>query len=54
VHSRFRCHGSPLNSKEIFRLCKGNSRLMFAAAFSFVGPSRSGSARRGSTCRWRR
>jgi uncharacterized protein (DUF927 family) len=38
VHSRFRCHGSSLQSKEIFRLCKGNSRLMFAAAFSFVGP----------------
>jgi Domain of unknown function (DUF927) len=38
VHSRFRCHGSPLKSQEIFRLCKGNSRLMFAAALSFVGP----------------
>ena len=38
VHSRFRCYGSPLTSKEIFRLCKGNSRLMFAAALSFVGP----------------
>ena len=38
VHSRFRRHGSALNSMEIFRFCKGNSRLMFAAAFSFVGP----------------
>ena len=38
IHSRFRCHGSPQKSQEIFRLCRGNSRLMFAAAFSFVGP----------------
>jgi hypothetical protein len=38
VHSRFRCHGSPLRSQELFRLCKGNRRFMFAAAFSFVGP----------------
>ena len=38
VHSRFHCHGSPQKSQEIFRLCRGNSRLMFAAAFSFVGP----------------
>ena len=38
VHSRFRCSGSPKKSQEIFRLCRGNSRLMFAAALSFVGP----------------
>ena len=38
VHSRFRCYGSPLKSQEIFRLCKGNSRLIFASALSFVGP----------------
>ncbi len=38
IHSRFRCHGSPQKSQEIFRLCRGHSRLMFAAAFSFVGP----------------
>ena len=38
IHSRFHCHGSPQKSQEIFRLCRGNSRLMFAAAFSFVGP----------------
>jgi len=38
VHSRFRCYGSPFTSKEIFRLCKGNSRLIFVTALSFVGP----------------
>jgi hypothetical protein len=38
VHSRFRCHGSPRKSQELFRLCRGNSRLIFAAALSFVGP----------------
>ncbi len=38
VHSRFRCSGSPLKSQELFRLCRGNTRLMFAAALSFVGP----------------
>ena len=38
VHARFQCGGSPQKSQEIFRLCRGNSRLMFAAAFSFVGP----------------
>jgi len=38
VHSRFRRYGSPFASNQIFRFCKGNSRLMFAAALSFVGP----------------
>jgi putative DNA primase/helicase len=38
VHSRFRCSGSASKSQELFRLCHGNSRLMFAAALSFVGP----------------
>ncbi len=38
VHSRFHCHGSPQKSMETFQLCRGNSRLMFAAADSFVGP----------------
>jgi putative DNA primase/helicase len=38
VHSRFRCGGSPLKSHELFQLCRSNSRLMFAAALSFVGP----------------
>ena len=38
IHSRFHCSGSPQKSQEIFRLCRGNSRLMFAAADSFVGP----------------
>jgi hypothetical protein len=38
VHSRFHCHGSPQKSQEILKLCRGNSRLMFAAALSFVGP----------------
>jgi hypothetical protein len=38
VHSRFRCSGSIKVSQEIFRLCRGNSRLIFAAALSFVGP----------------
>ena len=38
IHSRFRCSGSIKKSQEIFRLCRGNSRLIFAAAFSFVGP----------------
>ena len=38
IHSRFRCSGSLQSSQEIFRLCRGNSRLMFTAAFSFVGP----------------
>ncbi len=38
VHSRYRCYGERSGSKEIFRLCGGNSRLMFAAALSFVGP----------------
>jgi hypothetical protein len=38
VHSRFRCSGSIKKSQEIFHLCRGNSRLMFAAALSFVGP----------------
>ena len=38
IHSRFRCSGSIKTSQEIFRLCRGNSRLMLAAALSFVGP----------------
>ena len=38
IHSRFRCSGSIKKSQEIFRLCHGNSRLMFAATLSFVGP----------------
>ena len=38
IHSRFHCHGSSEKSREIFQLCRGNSRLMFAAALSFVGP----------------
>ena len=38
IHSRFHCSGSIKKSQEIFRLCRGNSRLMFAAALSFVGP----------------
>ncbi len=38
IHSRFHCRGSPRKSQEIFRLCRGNSRLMFASAHSFVGP----------------
>jgi hypothetical protein len=38
VHSRFHCHGSIKKSQEIFQLCRGNSRLIFAAALSFVGP----------------
>ena len=38
VHSRYRCYGEQSASKEIFKLCAGNSRLMFAAALSFVGP----------------
>ena len=38
IHSRFYCSGSPTKSREIFQLCRGNSRLIFAAAFSFVGP----------------
>ena len=38
VHSRFCCSGSPKKSQEIFRLCIGNNRLIFAAALSFVGP----------------
>jgi uncharacterized protein (DUF927 family) len=38
VHSRFRCYGPPYEAKEIYQRCKGNSRLIFAAAFSFVGP----------------
>jgi Domain of unknown function (DUF927) len=38
IHSRFHCRGSPQKSQEIFRLCRGNSRPMFAAAQSFVGP----------------
>jgi hypothetical protein len=38
IHSRFYCSGSPTKSREIFQLCRGNSRLIFAAALSFVGP----------------
>jgi hypothetical protein len=38
IHSRFRCSGSIKKSQEIFRLCHGNSRLIFAATLSFVGP----------------
>jgi hypothetical protein len=38
VHSRFHCSGSIKESHKIFQLCRGNSRLIFAAAFSFVGP----------------
>jgi hypothetical protein len=38
VHSRFCCSGSIKESQEILSLCRGNSRLMFAAALSFVGP----------------
>ena len=38
IHSRFHCRGSIKKSQEIFRLCRGNSRLIFAAADSFVGP----------------
>ena len=38
IHARFRCHGSAQKSQEIFRLCRGNSRLIFDTAFSFVGP----------------
>jgi hypothetical protein len=38
VHSRFCCSGSIKESLEIFRLCRGNSRLIFFAADSFVGP----------------
>jgi hypothetical protein len=38
IHARFRCHGSMPKSQEIFSLCRGNSRLIFATAFSFVGP----------------
>ena len=38
IHSRFHCSGSPKKSQELFQLCRGNSRLIFAAALSFVGP----------------
>ncbi len=38
IHSRFHCSGSSKKSREILRLCRGNSRLIFAAALSFVGP----------------
>lgn len=38
VHTRFRCVGSSKKSRKIFRLCRGNSRLIFAVALSFVGP----------------
>ena len=38
VHSRFRCSGSSEKSQEIYRLCRGSTRLIFAAALSFVGP----------------
>jgi hypothetical protein len=38
VHSRFHCHGSVKQSQEILKLCRGNSRLIFTAALSFVGP----------------
>jgi hypothetical protein len=38
IHARFHCHGSPKKSQEIFQLCRGNSRLIFATALSFVGP----------------
>jgi uncharacterized protein DUF927 len=38
IHSRFRCSGSSRKSRELFQLCRGNSRLIFGAAVSFVGP----------------
>jgi hypothetical protein len=38
VHSRFYCSGSPEKCRAVYRLCRGNSRLIFAAALSFVGP----------------
>ena len=38
IHSRFHCQRFVKKSREIFQLCRGNSRLIFAAALSFVGP----------------
>ena len=49
VHARFQCGGSPQKSQEIFRLCRGNSRLMFAAAFSFAVSAQTVRA----PCSWR-
>ena len=38
IHSRFYCHGSSKKSRELFQLCRGNSRFIFDAAHSVVGP----------------
>jgi Domain of unknown function (DUF927) len=38
VHSRFRCSGASEKMIELYRLCRGNSRLIFVQALSFVGP----------------